>query len=260
MNRIHLRFMMNLMLLPAACFAQSAFVGTWRPEPQKADPNGKPDVLEVGQGMYFCKSCDPSIEVPTDAKDHPVKAAYYDTLSVAVVDEHTVLKIQKMHGATFGKTLETVSTDGKRRTDIQSISGMGPRAFNLAVEFSRLSSGPRGSHALSGSWKEIQADLVNHEEDTTYTLSGNTLNMSDQFGRSFSAKLDGTEAPYQGDPEVTSVKLKLIDSRTIEETGLNAGQVVKISRWNITPDGDTMHATFDDTHGHVQHQDGHRLK
>lgn len=34
----------------------------------------------------------------------------------------------------------------------------------------------------------------------------------------------------------------------------------KISRWALLPDGHTIHARFDDTHGHIQEQDGHKVQ
>jgi hypothetical protein len=41
---------------------------------------------------------------------------------------------------------------------------------------------------------------------------------------------------------------------------LKDAQVVKISRWTVGPDGKTMHARFDDTHGHIQEEDGHKIQ
>jgi hypothetical protein len=84
--------------------------------------------------------------------------------------------------------------------------------------------------------------------------------MSDRAGRSFSAKLDGTEAPYIGDPRFTSVSVKLIDSRTIEESDKNQDKIVLITRWTVGPDGTTMHVRFDNTQGFVQEQTGHKIK
>lgn len=154
---------------------------------------------------------------------------------------------------------ETISADGSTHTQVQTVIGMAPRSFDFARTFSRITAGPSGSHVLSGTWRELQADLVNHEEDTTYEVKSNILTMTDRFGRSFSAKLDGTKAPYKGDPEFTGVALKLIDSRAMEESDLKDGKVVKISTWTIRPDGKTMHVRFDDTTGHIQEQDGHRV-
>jgi hypothetical protein len=46
--------------------------------------------------------------------------------------------------------------------------------------------------------------------------------------------------------------LTTLDSRTIEESDLNGGTVVQIRRWSPGPDGNSMQARFDDTHGHIQ--------
>lgn len=249
-----------LLLAPSLCLAQSVFDGTWRPDPQKPSPNQPPDEVVLIGGQYECQSCKPPYKIAADGKDHEVKGnPHYDTLSVSIVDGHTVVKTAKRNGRTVVGIKEVVSVDGGSRTQVQTIVGMAPRTVEFARTFSRIAAGPPGSHALSGSWRELQADLVNHEEDTTYKLSNGTLSMSDHFGRSFSAKLDGTEAPYNGDPEFTGVSVKMIDSRTIRESDLKDGKVVKIDTWSVRPDGNTMHVRFDDTKGHIQEQDGHRV-
>ena len=106
----------------------------------------------------------------------------------------------------------------------------------------------------------IEFDVTNHAEDTTFKVSDGALSMSDKMGRSFTAKFDGTPAPYKGSDEFNGVSVKLIDDRTIEESDLHDGKVVKISRWTLAADGQTIHARFDDTHGHIQEQDGHKVK
>jgi hypothetical protein len=80
------------------------------------------------------------------------------------------------------------------------------------------------------------------------------------MGRSFAAKLDGTEAPYKGSDEFTTVTLKEIDDHTIEESDRRGGKVVKISLWSISHDGMTMHVRFDNTQGYVQEQTGHKVQ
>lgn len=56
------------------------------------------------------------------------------------------------------------------------------------------------------------------------------------------------------------MSLKVIDKNTIEESDKKDGKIVKISLWSVGPDGKTMHVRFDDTHGHVQEQDGHKME
>jgi hypothetical protein len=55
------------------------------------------------------------------------------------------------------------------------------------------------------------------------------------------------------------VSVRLLDSRTIEERDKNHGRVIKITRWAVDPDGTTIHARFDDTHGRIQEQAGQKL-
>jgi hypothetical protein len=90
-------------------------------------------------------------------------------------------------------------------------------------------------------------DVSNHAEDTIFKIHGDTLSMSDRLGRSYSAKLDGTESPYNGSEEFTHVSVKLIDSHTIEELDKRDGKVMKINRWSVDPGGRTMHVRFDNT-------------
>ncbi|HEY0748111.1 MAG TPA: hypothetical protein VGD63_15530 [Steroidobacteraceae bacterium] len=250
----------GLALLPALVSAQSAFEGTWRPDPQKPSPTAKPDIVELVKGEYACQSCSPSYKVTADGRDHAVAGSpYYDNLSVSIVDGRTIIRTAKKAGRTIAEIKDVVSVDGTSKKSTQTVTGMMPQPVELTSTYSRVAAGPKGSHSVSGQWREIQTDLTRHDEDTTYKVSANKLTMSDRMGRSFSASLDGADAPYSGDSSYNSVSIKLIDKNTIEESDKKDGKVVQINRWTIDPDGTTIHARFDDTHGHIQEQVGHRL-
>ena len=60
----------------------------------------------------------------------------------------------------------------------------------------------------------------------TYRVSEDDLTMTDQVGDSYTAKFDGKDYPYKGDPGVTTVSLKKIDANTIEETDKLNGKVI----------------------------------
>jgi hypothetical protein len=90
-------------------------------------------------------------------------------------------------------------------------------------------------------------------------VSNGFLIMSDRMGRGFKAKLDGTEAPYHGDPQLTSVAVKRLDDRTGEETDRKVGAPVKIAHWMVDSDGRTIHAQFDDLRGYIERQSRHRI-
>jgi hypothetical protein len=252
---------LGLMTLSSLGMAQSVFNGTWRPDPQTFSPTRTPDVAELANGVYDCRTCSPPYKIKADGQDHAMSGnPYYDTLSVSAIDDRTVLKNAKKGGTTVIETKSIVSDDGKTKTDVQTMYDMAPRPIEVTSHSSRVAAGSPGSHPISGGWRMIDADVSNHAEDTIFKISGDTLSMSDRMGRSFSAKLDGTEAPYNGSDQFTSVSLKMLDNHTIEEFDKKGGKVVKINRWSVGPDGKTMHARFDDTQGHVQEQNGSKVQ
>jgi hypothetical protein len=250
----------GLLLVPALCPAQSAFDGTWRPDPQRPS-HPKTEVAVLRNGEYACPSCSPPYTAKADGHDQRLEGnRYFDTISITVVDDRTITKTGKKDGKVVADTKVTVSADGAVKTEVQTIVGMAPVPVELTSKFSRISRGEPGSHAVAGSWQMIEMDVSNHVEDTSFKVSSGGLAMIDRMGRSFAAKLDGTPAPYKGSDEFNGVSVKLIDERTLEESDLNDGKVVKISRWTLSPDGQTLHARFDDMQGHIQEQDGHKVK
>ena len=77
----------------------------------------------------------------------------------------------------------------------------------------------------------------------TLKVDGDTLHMSNPTGQSYVAKLDGTDAPYKGDPGVSSVSVKWIDKTTIEETDKRDGKPISTGQFTVMSDGKTMNIT-----------------
>jgi hypothetical protein len=50
---------LGLMGLTTAAMSQNVFTGTWRPDPQVFSPTRKPDVIELANSIYECRSCSP---------------------------------------------------------------------------------------------------------------------------------------------------------------------------------------------------------
>jgi hypothetical protein len=103
------------------------------------------------------------------------------------------------------------------------------------------------SHAISGSWCASKMDTVS-DDGLMFTdkVEGDSLSMSNKTGQSYTAKLDGTEAPYKGDPGTTSVSVKKVDKNTIEETDKRDGKVTSVVRFTVSADGQTMTIAVDD--------------
>lgn len=256
---------------------QGAFDGTWRPD-YAPGPGEGPDVVSLRGGLYECQSCHPPYRLPANGQDHAVMShPRFETMAITVVDDRTVRQIGRRRGVVVFEATSIVTADDQGRTETWTaampVDGVlvpilvpmtaardgGGRPVQFRTHAVRLGPPDAGGHRLSGTWKVVARDLLNHDEDTTYQIAAGSLTMTDRLERSFTASLDGTPAPYHGDPRFTGVSIRVIDERTIEESNLKGDLVVQVTRWHVDPDGTTMQVRFDDTRGHVMEQTGHKI-
>jgi hypothetical protein len=217
--------------IPTVSLAQSSFAGTWRVDFNSAISR-KINVWVLQNGTFRCTSCSPIIEVKADGGDQPVKGQPYDTISVKIVDYQTVEEIEKKNGQTVSDEKFTVSNDGNTITD---------EFGNWKLIMMRIANAPTGAHALSGSWQPVKMESISDKELlVTYELEGETLSMSRPTGQSYSAKLNGADAPYKGDSDINGVALKRLGKNIIEETDKLSGKAVSLTRMTVTPDGKSM--------------------
>ncbi len=236
-------------LVSVPALAQSAFDGTWKFNLNDAQFPKKPDVYVLKDGRYQCKTCVPPIDVKADGTDQPVTGhPYYDSVAIKVVDDRTMEETDKKDGKTVATSKTMVSPDGKTATfefsDSSNTNGEPVTGKGMAT---RVAQGAAGSHAVSGSWVTSKMDtLSDNGLLLTYKLDGDSLSMSSPTGQSYTAKLDGTDAPFKGDPGVTSVSVKKMGKDSIEETDKRDGKVISVARLTVSPDGKTITAKIED--------------
>jgi len=237
------------LLTPGLAMAQSAFDGTWKVDVKTAQFPKKPDVYLLQDGMYHCKTCVPMIDVKADGQDQKVLGhPYFDTMSVKVVDDRTIETTTKKNGKPNGNSKTWISTDGNTlmfeftdssATNADPVTGKG--------EETRVAKGPAGSHVISGSWRASKMDTVSDNGLLfTYKVEGDSLMMTTPTGQSYTAKLDGTEAPFKGDPGTTSVSVKKVDKSMMEETDKRDGKVISVARMTLSADGKSMTIAVED--------------
>lgn len=230
-----------------ALLAQSPFEGTWKIDTSKVDFSKKPDVILLQGSIYECKTCIPAIKVKADGTDQAVTGSpYYDTEAVTVVNDHEIQETRKKAGKVVSTATTTVSPDGTTETvhftDSSATNG-GP-AVTGKVTAIRTVKGPVGSHAISGSWvaKTIEG-LSDNAVIWTYKVRGNEVTMTNPTGQSYTARLDGTDAPFKGDPGTTSVSVKMIGKNTILETDKRDGKIIGTWKMTVAADGKTAKGT-----------------
>ncbi|MFZ0744255.1 MAG: hypothetical protein WAM85_07600 [Terracidiphilus sp.] len=234
-------FLMLALSVPALSFAQSPFDGTWRVNMNQSKISPKPVGFYLSQGWYHCTTCNPQVDVQADGQDHPVSGQPYDSMSVKEVDAKTIAITTKKGSAVDSESTRTVSANGKTLTvKVTSHPMSGGEPVTTEVTATRVGIAPSGVQATSGNWKIDKVKQSDNGLTTTYKTNGDELTMSDPTGETYTAKLDGTDAPVKGAYGYDTVSLKKIDAHTIEETDKRNGTVVDVAKMTVSPDGKKM--------------------
>jgi len=250
MKKLFFVLALTALFAPMPASAQSVFDGTWKIDMNKVDFPKKPDVFVLKDGMYECKTCTPPFTIKADGTDQPVSGhPYFDMVAIKVVNDHEIEETDKKGGTVVTTSTTTVSPDGNTAmfsfSDSSNTNG-GPPVTGKG-EATRVAKGPAGSSPISGSWRSTKIEgLSDNAIVWTYKVSGDEIAMTDQTGHSYTAKLDGTEAPMKGDPGVTSVSVKMHGKDTLEETDKRGDKVISVFKMTVASDGKTAKATADD--------------
>ncbi len=241
---------LGALMMPVLATAQSVFDGTWKIDMNKVDFSKKPDVFLLKDGMYSCKTCTPPYDIKADGTDQPVSGhPYYDTVAIKVVNDHSIEETDKKNGKVVATSTTTVSSDGETATftfsDSSNTNG-GPPVTGSG-EAKRVEKGPKGSNAISGSWRTTKIEgLSNNAIIWSYKVSGDEITMTNPTGQSYTAKLNGTEAPMKGDPGITTVSVKMRGKDTLEETDKRDGKEISVFKMTVAADGKTAKASAED--------------
>ena len=241
------------LVLPVTAYAQSPFDGTWKINLDKAHLPTKPDVYVLSDGIYQCRSCKPAYRVKADGADHAVTGhPYYDTVAISVVNDNTIKETNKKAGKVVSTATTTVAPDGNSLTfEFSDSSSSNAEPVTGTGSATRVAKGPPNSAPISGSWRTTSFKSISDNGLTfTYKVEGDTLTMTTPTGQSFTAKMDGTVAPYKGDPGVTSVSVKKRGDNGVVESDSRNGVVISTSTSTVATDGRSMTiAVQDKLHG-----------
>jgi len=248
MKRTLFLAMFGLLLTPVFAAAQSPFDGTWKVDMNKVDFPKKPTEYSLQNGMYECKTCVPPVEVKADGTDQSVSGhPYYNSVAVKVVSNNEVEETDKKDGKVVATSKMMVSPDGKTMT-VEFTDSSNSNAAPVTGKGEAMRVGakpPAGANMITGGWRTTKMENVSDNGITwTYKVNGDELSMSTPTGQSYTAKMDGTEAPMKGDPGVTSVSVKKMGSDGIEETDMRNGKVIGVMKATVS--GNTLTVNYDD--------------
>jgi hypothetical protein len=235
--------------LAAPSVAQSVFDGTWKTDPSTIQMPQKPQVYLLEAGVYHCKTCVPVEDVKADGSDQPVKGSpYFDSAAITVVDDHTIKEVDKKGGKVVATTTTKVADDGKTASyQFSDSSDTSAAPVTGQGTVTRIKAGPKGSHAISGSWRdESKPQFSENALTVTYGVSGGDMMMSNPTGQSYKAAFDGKDAPYKGDPGITSVALEMMGKDSFVETDKRNGKAISKFKMTVAADGKTATGVYTD--------------
>jgi len=230
-----------VVLFPTASRSQSPFDGTW-----VIDTNNnrnfaaeKPIAFSIADGMYR----DGDRVVKADGKDQKVPATgYWDTVSVRIVDDHTVEVTYKKTGKPMFTDTDTVSPDGDTLTQVVKDTTEA-EAVTYESVFRRIAPAPPGAHVLSGSWQIFKQSRSANSTIITYKCTSQGFSAETPLGEKFDAKFDGKFYLIEDDPARTMVAVKRINANMVEMTNQRDGKIVFVVRLEVMPDGKAIHAS-----------------
>jgi len=248
-DRKEIRAMKNVMwlvvLFPAALLAQSAFDGTWVVKLEQTQLPKKPEVYFLQNGVYECDTCIPRIKVKADGKDYPMAGSpYFSMVSVRQTADGVEITEKHKDKVVYSET-DSVSADGKTLTEeVVDMSAPNGEPVKAKEVFQRVAPGPDGASKISGSWQAQQIKVLSANGMTvTYHATEQGLQASTPGGEGYDAKFDGKEYRVHGVPVRSTVCLKRVNARTIEETDKTEGRVHYRVRMAVLGDGNSMKVT-----------------
>jgi hypothetical protein len=247
MTRLHALLLTGSLLLPAAAVAAPSLDGTWKQDMSTAKFSGKPVVISLRKDTYTCSSCTPPESFKADGKPHKVTGQpYHDTAMATVVSPTEVDLTLSKDGKTVTTQNIVVTGDGTtatfKGTDSSDSSGA-PVDFDYQAK--RIGKAPAGAHAISGAWMATSGSNSDNVLTTTYKLDGDMLSMSAPTGQSYTVKLNGPQAPFKGDPGLTTVAVKKIGAATYKETDYRDGKPLVVTTTKLSADGKTASIVSD---------------
>ena len=229
----------------ASAADQPLLNGTWQLSPETIE-------LRLSHGIFECRSCAPFFQVEADGRDHFVARSGYEAVRATQIDEHTVSVVGKLSRDPISTIVMTAAADGATMHFQRRLAPPHKEPTEQSLTLTRIESGSPKAHAISGRWSfPVEVDF------TSFYISGDTLVRKDSQGTSYSANLDGSDAPYAGRPGVT-VSIKVVGGRTLVQKDKQDGKVFSVERFTVDDDTRTLHIRYESTDGGVTKQTAHR--
>jgi hypothetical protein len=249
MKRMLPSVLFALTVIPVPVRAQSSFDGTWKIDLSKTKTPTKPDIYLLQDRRLQCPTCDPIMDVKADGTDQQITGEpCYNAVNIKILNDRAIEETDKRDGQPV-RTLRIEVSQNTNEATFELTDKCNKNADPVIVKWlaTRVAQAPAGSHVISGSWRTLKQESASANALlVTLKLENNSFSFRDPAGQSYTAKLDGTEAPFTGGVDNTFVSVRRVSKNTIEETDKRDGKIIRTTRFTVAANGKTMTATITD--------------
>ncbi|WP_132741954.1 hypothetical protein [Sphingomonas sp. PP-F2F-A104-K0414] len=223
----------------------SVFNGRWRPDASTIKTNALPTVISLGKGLFRRDSKKGDRGIKADGVFHSTPGdGYVDQAEVTIINSHSVREVDKIRGRTVYIVVYTASPDGNTLTwEVTNYANPDRVAVHSRLKQRRIGRKPVNDHAISGTWQQVEINVVEGAHDWILNVDGNRISFRTPQGVGYDALIDGPPVRIKGDDAGGTAAVVMPNSNTIIETDAINGVIGSSLTMTVIDNGKTMKAT-----------------
>jgi hypothetical protein len=229
----------------AALAADDPFVGKWKLNQEKSKITGEQmKIDDLGNNKYKFTFGEESDTVTADGTDQPVH--YGRTMSLSNEGPNRWKMVIKKDGKVLSSMTHTLSENG----NTQTIKGTETKPDGTSSDFEVVDKRVGSGSGWGGTWESTNVKITSPDEwdIEKYGAHGLTFN-TPAYQDTLSMNFDGKDYAEKG-PNVAPGSMssgKRVNAHTLEVTDKINGKVMDHTRFQVSPDGNTLTLTIHQT-------------
>ena len=225
--------------------ADDPFVGKWKLNQEKSKIAGEQVKIEdLGNNKYKISFGQISDTTTADGTDQPVH--FGRTRSITKEGANAWKVVTKQDGKVINSVTDTVSEDGNTLT----MKGTNTKPDGSSSDYEVVTKRVGSGSGLAGTWESTNVKINSPEEWQIETFDENGLTFNTPaYQDTLSMRFDGKDYSEKG-PNVapgSTSSGKRADAHTLEVTDKVKGQTMDHTRFQVSPDGNTLTLTIHET-------------
>lgn len=244
MKRFYFLLALACSLVGTLWGADDPFCGKWKLNVEKSKFTGEQiQIQDLGGNKYKWTVGDVSDTITYNGTDQAVH--FGRTISMAPAGANSWKMVIKKDGRIISSMTHTLNDDGKTQT----IKGTETKPDGTTSDFNAAWKKVSGGSGWGGTWEETDVKFTSPDEWDIAAYEGDGLTFSTPaYKDTLSMKFDGKDYEEKG-PNVapgSTSSGKRVDTHTLDVTDKVKGQVMDHTKYELSPDGNTLTLTIHD--------------